>query len=72
MKTDGDRFHAWQSALLFTALAIVHFILSFSSFLSWTLFLVNMGLIAYLAYHAYKDGEWIVDRIHELDTDNDS
>ncbi|KAI5811617.1 hypothetical protein DFH27DRAFT_37633 [Peziza echinospora] len=56
-KSDYVRFHAWQSSLLFTALAILHFILSFSSFLSYTLLLCDLGLIGWLTVRAYRDAD---------------
>ncbi|KAM4066983.1 hypothetical protein HRG_000993 [Hirsutella rhossiliensis] len=59
--SDYVRFHAWQSALLFTAALILHIILSWSSFLSWLLFLGDVALIALLTRRAYRDAE-ILDR----------
>jgi len=55
-KSDYVRFHAWQGALLFSALVVVHFILSFSRWLSWGLFGVDVGLMGYLSWKAYIDG----------------
>lgn len=55
------RFHAWQSALLFTAIMVFHLIFSWSTFLSWVFFLADLGLIAALTLKAYKDAE-ILDR----------
>ena len=52
----GDRFHAWQSSLLFSAIFIVHLIFSLTAVLSWMLFVVDMALIAFLSFRAYKDG----------------
>lgn len=40
---------------------IVHLIFCWSSFLSWFLFIVDLGLIALLTYKAYHDAE-ILDR----------
>lgn len=37
---------------------IVHLLVCWSSFLSWTLFLVDLLLIAFLSMHAYQDGEF--------------
>ena len=51
------RFHAWQSSLLFTAIFILHLIFSFSAILSWMLFVVDIGLIAFLTMRAYRDGK---------------
>lgn len=56
--TDASyRFHAWQSSLLFTTMFIVHLIFSWSSFLSWVIFLADIGLIGYLTFRAYRDGK---------------
>ena len=52
-----SRFHAWQSALLFSAMFVVHLIFSWSSFLSWVLLVGDIGMIGYLTVRAYKDGE---------------
>ncbi|KAF2432334.1 hypothetical protein EJ08DRAFT_669416 [Tothia fuscella] len=54
-KSDYVRFHAWQSSLLFTFLFIIHIIFSWSSFLSWMLFLGDLGLIGLLTFKAYVD-----------------
>ncbi|CAG8363613.1 unnamed protein product [Penicillium salamii] len=59
-KSDYVRFHAWQSSMLFAALFIVHLLVCWSSFLSWTLFLVDLLLIGFLSMHAYQD-------VHTLD-----
>ncbi|CAM1507389.1 Fc.00g070300.m01.CDS01 [Cosmosporella sp. VM-42] len=59
--SDYVRFHAWQSALLFTAIMVFHLILSWSTFLSWVFFIADMALIAFLALRAYRDAE-ILDR----------
>lgn len=56
-KSDYVRFHAWQSALLFTFMFIVHIIFSWTSVISWMLFVVDMVLIAYLAYGAWRNAE---------------
>ncbi|KAF8460368.1 UPF0132 domain protein [Kalaharituber pfeilii] len=56
-KSDYVRFHAWQSSLLFTFLVILHFIFSFSPFISYTLLAVDLGLIGYLAMNAYRDAD---------------
>ncbi|RJE23563.1 Tic20-like protein [Aspergillus sclerotialis] len=56
-ESDYVRFHAWQSSMLFTALFIIHLILSWSSFLSWLLFVCDLGLIGFLSLHAYRDVE---------------
>ncbi|KAJ5888053.1 hypothetical protein N7495_008094 [Penicillium taxi] len=54
-KSDYVRFHAWQSSMLFTVIFVLHLILCWSSLLSWTLFLVDLLLIGFLAMRAYKD-----------------
>ena len=51
------RFHAWQSALVFTAIMVVHLIFSWSSFLSWVIFIGDLALIAFLTMRAYRDAE---------------
>jgi len=52
----GNRFHAWQSALTFSALFVLHLIFSWTAFISWLLFIFDIGLIAHLTWRAYKDG----------------
>ncbi|KAH1435203.1 hypothetical protein KXX32_009017 [Aspergillus fumigatus] len=54
-KSDYVRFHAWQSSMLFTVMFIVHLIFSWSSFLSWLLFICDLGLIGFLSMRAYRD-----------------
>ena len=54
--TSIRRFHAWQSALLFSFLFFVHLLFSWSRFMSWVIFLGDLGLIAYLTMRAYVDG----------------
>lgn len=49
------RFHAWQSALLFTAIFVLHLIFSWSSFFSWLLLIGDLVLIVYLTVRAYRD-----------------
>lgn len=51
------RFHAWQSSLLFTALFVVHLLVSWSAVLSWMLFLVDLALIVWLVLNAYRDAD---------------
>lgn len=53
----GCRFHAWQSSLLFSAMFVLHLIFSWSSFLSWVIFIADLGLIGYLTMRAYRDGK---------------
>ncbi|KAI4195491.1 MAG: hypothetical protein LQ346_003416 [Caloplaca aetnensis] len=36
---------------------IIHLIFSWSTWLSWILFVFDLGLIAFLTMHAYQDGE---------------
>ncbi|KAF4594484.1 UPF0132 domain protein [Ophiocordyceps camponoti-floridani] len=55
--SDYVRFHAWQAALLFTAILVLHIVISPSSFLSWLLFFADVGLMAFLALKAYRDAE---------------
>jgi uncharacterized membrane protein len=62
-QSDYVRFHAWQSSLLFAFLFIVHVIFSWSGFLSWVLFIGDVGLIAWLTRRAYLDGECAVLRL---------
>ncbi|KAL1958258.1 hypothetical protein VTO42DRAFT_4766 [Malbranchea cinnamomea] len=54
-KSDYVRFHAWQSSMLFSALFIIHMIFSWSSLISWLLFICDLALIAFLSMHAYRD-----------------
>ncbi|KAG4430307.1 hypothetical protein IFR05_014217 [Cadophora sp. M221] len=56
-KSDYVRFHAWQSSLLFSAMFVLHLIFSWSSFLSWVIFLADLGLIGYLTMRAYRDAD---------------
>lgn len=52
-----DRFHAWQSALLFTAIMIFHLLFSWSRFLSWMFFIGDLVLMVWLALKAYQDAD---------------
>ncbi|KAL4780209.1 hypothetical protein BJX76DRAFT_338570, partial [Aspergillus varians] len=54
-KSDYVRFHAWQSSMLFTAIFLFHLILSWSSVLSWLLFICDIALIGFLSMKAYRD-----------------
>ncbi|KAG9729654.1 hypothetical protein KCU73_g12063, partial [Aureobasidium melanogenum] len=56
-KSDYVRFHAWQSSLVFAALFVLHLLLSWSRFLSWLLFVGDLGLIVLLVFRAYRDAE---------------
>lgn len=69
-KSDYVRFHAWQSSLLFSAMFLLHLVLSWSSFLSWIIFLTDIALIAGLTYKAYIDGmlfskKWLMVELYE-------
>ncbi|KAJ6262337.1 hypothetical protein Dda_3144 [Drechslerella dactyloides] len=55
--SDYVRFHAWQSALLFTGMFILHIIFSWSGFFSWLLFFGDLSLIVYLSVRAYSDAD---------------
>ncbi|KAI1075605.1 hypothetical protein F5B20DRAFT_585192 [Whalleya microplaca] len=55
--SDFVRFHAWQSSLLFTVIFIIHLIFSWSSFLSWVLFIVDLCLMGWLAVRAHRDAD---------------
>lgn len=57
MLTGARRFHAWQSSLLFTAILVLHLLLSWSSFLSWVLFLCDLLLIGFMGLKAYQDAD---------------
>ncbi|CAL5872585.1 uncharacterized protein PFLUO_LOCUS6850 [Penicillium psychrofluorescens] len=52
-KSDYVRFHAWQSSMLFTVIFILHLILSWSSFLSRALFIIDLVIIGFLSMKAY-------------------
>lgn len=54
-KSDYVRFHAFQASLLFTAIFVLHLIISWSKVLSWMLFAVDLLLIGFLSMHAYRD-----------------
>lgn len=56
-KSDYVRFHAWQSSLLFAFLVVLHVLLSWSAFLSYTLLVIDLVLIAYLSLRAYQDAD---------------
>ncbi|KAH6609852.1 hypothetical protein Trco_003198 [Trichoderma cornu-damae] len=55
--SDYVRFHAWQSALLFTVVMVFHLFFSWSPFLSWVFFIGDLILIGFLALKAYQDAE---------------
>ncbi|KAL6718942.1 hypothetical protein ACLMJK_003177 [Lecanora helva] len=56
-KSDYVRFHAWQSALTFSAIFVIHLIFSWTAIISWILFVCDLGLIAFLTLHAYQDAD---------------
>ncbi|KUI52472.1 hypothetical protein VP1G_10257 [Cytospora mali] len=58
-KSDYVRFHAWQSALLFTVIFIIHLLFSWSTFLGWLFFLCDIGLVAFLTMKAYRDADML-------------
>jgi uncharacterized membrane protein len=62
-QSDYVRFHAWQSSLLFAFVFVIHVIFSWSSFISWVLFLGDVCGIAYLTWRAYLDGTYCLQRI---------
>ena len=61
-KSDYVRFHAWQSAMLFSALFLLHVIFSWTSIVSWMIFVVDIGLIVYLTACAWRNAETL-DRV---------
>ncbi|GME58092.1 uncharacterized protein LTHEOB_5501 [Neofusicoccum parvum] len=56
-RSDYVRFHAWQSALLFSFMFVIHIVFSWSTIMSWLLFLVDLAVIGYLTMRAYRDAE---------------
>lgn len=56
-QSDYVRYHAWQSSLLFAFLFVVHVIFSWSAFVSWVMVVGDVGLIGWLTWRAYLDGE---------------
>ncbi|KAK6528924.1 hypothetical protein TWF694_004153 [Orbilia ellipsospora] len=55
--SDYVRFHAWQSALLFTGMFFLHILFLWSTFFSWLLFFGDISLIVYLSIRAYSDAD---------------
>src|SRR5204863_326713 len=55
-RSDYVRFHAWQSALVFSAVFVVHLVFSWSALVSWVLFVGDVVLIGWLAWRAWVDG----------------
>ncbi|KAF2712263.1 hypothetical protein K504DRAFT_464345 [Pleomassaria siparia CBS 279.74] len=56
-RSDYVRFHAWQSSLLFSFIFVLHIIFSWSSIISWFMFILDLCLIGFLTMHAYQDAE---------------
>jgi len=56
-KSDYVRFHAWQSAMLFSALFMVHIIFSWTAVISYILLACDLLLIGYLTYGAWRYAE---------------
>lgn len=54
-----NRFHAWQSALLFTIIFIFHLVFSWSAFFGWLFFLCDLALVAFLTMRAYRDADML-------------
>lgn len=61
-KSDYVRFHAWQSAITFSALFMVHVIFSWTAVVSYMLLACDLLLIAYLTYGAWRYAETL-DRV---------
>jgi uncharacterized membrane protein len=61
-KSDYVRFHAWQSAMLFSAVFLIHVIFSWTAVISWMLFACDLILIAYLTMCAFRNAETL-DRV---------
>lgn len=61
-KSDYVRFHAWQSALVFTAMLMIHVIFSWTTVISWILFVGDLLLIGYLTFGAWRHAETL-DRV---------
>lgn len=56
-KSDYVRFHAWQASLLFAAVFVLHLLFSWSTLLSWVIFLADLGLVGWLTFNAYRDAD---------------
>ncbi|KAI0998024.1 hypothetical protein K3495_g10165 [Podosphaera aphanis] len=54
-KSDYVRYHAWQAALLFSALIFLHLLCAWSGIVTRLLFLADGILIAYCTFRAYHD-----------------
>jgi len=66
LRANEGRFHAWQSSLLFAFIFVIHIIFSWSSIISWLLFVGDLGLIGFLTMHAYQDGKIVLFPHEEL------
>ncbi|KAK7519543.1 uncharacterized protein IWZ02DRAFT_379799 [Phyllosticta citriasiana] len=56
-RSDYVRFHAWQSALLFSFAFVLHVIFSWTAFVSYLLLLGDLAVMAWLTVRAYRDAE---------------
>lgn len=56
-KSDYVRFHAFQGAMVFSILFVLHLAFSWSKILSWILFVGDLVVMAFLAGRAYRDVE---------------
>lgn len=61
--------HLFARGPALTTYQVLHLIFSWSSILSWMLFVVDIGLIGFLTMHAYQDGI-IIPRV-SVHTDTD-
>ena len=61
-KSDYVRFHAWQSAMLFSAIFLIHIVFSWTKIISWLLFAGDIVLILYLTMCAFRNAETL-DRV---------
>ncbi|KAK5732884.1 hypothetical protein LTR17_010157 [Elasticomyces elasticus] len=61
-KSDYVRYHAWQSSLLFSALFLVHIIFSWTKVISYMLLTVDLLLIGWLSFGAWRNSETL-DRV---------
>lgn len=56
-RSDYVRFHAWQSALVFSFAFVLHVIFSWTATISYILLVGDLALMAWLTVRAYRDGE---------------
>ena len=61
-QSDYVRFHAWQAALLFSALFLLHIIFTWTRVISYMLLACDLVLIAYLTTGAWRNAETL-DRV---------